>query len=104
LPDFSVSTENEPTTKTPISEETDLSLEGDNIYSALQTMLLSSENLKLPFLNFMSFLADPNQGLFYRNLSSTTNENFACSLFFSYNFLNVKKGFIFLQCMLIFIF
>ncbi|CAK5046844.1 unnamed protein product [Meloidogyne enterolobii] len=77
LPDFSVSTENEPITKTPISEEIDLSLNGDDIYSALQAMLSSSENLKLPFLNFMSFLADPNQGLFYRNSSSTTNENFA---------------------------
>nr|CAD2168894.1 unnamed protein product [Meloidogyne enterolobii] len=92
LPDFSVSTENEPTTKTPISEETDLSLEGDNIYSALQTMLLSSENLKLPFLNFMSFLADPNQGLFYRNSSSTTNENFAFHHLLQLNELCQKLG------------
>uniref|UniRef100_A0A915LZ24 Midasin n=1 Tax=Meloidogyne javanica TaxID=6303 RepID=A0A915LZ24_MELJA len=92
LPDFSLFTENEPTTKTPISEETDLSLDGDDIYSALQTILLSSENLKLPFLNFMSFLADPNQGLFYRNLSSTTNEDFAFYHLLQLNELYQKLG------------
>ncbi|KAL7078458.1 hypothetical protein ACQ4LE_002287, partial [Meloidogyne hapla] len=85
LPDFSESPENE-TVEAPKSEDTtnSSSLDGDDIYPALQAILSSSEHLKLPFLNFMS-LSGHHQNLFHCNSSSSTHEIFAFHHLFQIN-------------------
>jgi hypothetical protein len=89
LPDFSLSLENE---QEQVVDKTSTSLDGDDIYAALQKFLPSSNQIKLPFHNINSLLNESFQNSFYdSSISQSTHEEFSCNFLFMIFSLKISK-------------